>query len=432
VAAGRCGKGIIIDGAGIGSSMMANKFPGVRAALCYDVSSANNSREHNDANVVTLGARLIGEGLAEQIVATFLATECREERHQRRVAMIASIASEAASCEACAPAGSSPWQAADAPGNFGLAGPAPAKHNAAPDPRAASFQARAAQWLTMDAPQNMTAADLERVVARVAELISAGQARDGMWCFGDVCVDAGVAREWIAAGVGRLSNGLGGPVAADIAGYIDHTLLKPDATRSQVEQLCAEARQHGFASVCVNPYWVPLCAKLLGGTQVKVCTVVGFPLGATPPENKAMEARRAIRQGAREIDMVINIGALKSGDDKTVFQDIRAVVDACEDGRALSKVIIETALLTDEEKVRACVAARQARADFVKTSTGVSSGGATAEDVALMSQVVRDARMGVKASGGVRNLADFERMVRAGATRIGASAGIKIMKEASS
>jgi deoxyribose-phosphate aldolase len=277
---------------------------------------------------------------------------------------------------------------------------------------------------------NVGADDLERVARRIFELFASGEERGNLFCFGDVCVDTSVARQWIAAGVGRLSNGLGSPVAADVAGYIDHTLLKPDATRPQIEQLCAEAREHRFASVCVNPYWVKLCAQLLGGSPVLVCTVVGFPLGASVPEIKAMEARRAIREGAREIDMVINVGALKGGDDALVFKDIRGVVDACEDGRARCKVIIETALLSDEEKVRACVAAKQARADFVKTSTGFASGGATADDVALMSRVVREARLGVKASGGARSYADFEKMVRAGATRIGASAGVQILKEA--
>ena len=408
VASGACRFGIIIDGAGIGSAMTANKVGGVRAALCYDVSSARNAREHNDANVLTLGARLIGQGLAEQIAHTFLTTLCTEERHKKRVAMI----EELTACAACATP------------QIGLARAGRSHDN----PAALGFQDKAARWLTMD--DNLSSDDLERVAARLFELLASGQPRGNLWCFGDVCVDASVARHWIAAGVGRISNGLGAPVAADIAKYIDHTLLRPDATKQQVEQLCAEARKHTFASVCVNPYWVKLCSQLLHATPVKVCTVVGFPLGANVAEIKAMEARRAIRDGAGEIDMVINIGALKGGEDDFVFKDIRGVVDACEDGRALCKVIIETALLSDEEKVRACTAARKARADFVKTSTGFASGGATAEDVALMSRVVREAHMGVKASGGVRSYADFEKMVRAGATRIGASAGVQILKEA--
>ncbi|HRX86536.1 MAG TPA: deoxyribose-phosphate aldolase [Phycisphaerae bacterium] len=219
-------------------------------------------------------------------------------------------------------------------------------------------------------------------------------------------------------------------VPQELARYIDHTLLRPDATYTQIDKLCAEAAQYGFASVCVNPCHVARCASALRGTSVKVCTVVGFPLGATTAETKALEARRAVREGAREIDMVINVGALKSGDDAAVEHDIRRVVDACMDGGAICKVIIETALLTDEEKTRACVAARRARADFVKTSTGFSTGGATPEDVALMAAAVQNSKMGVKASGGIRNLKDAEQMIRAGATRLGVSAGVKIMQEA--
>jgi len=438
VACGACRFGVIIDGAGIGSSMMANKISGVRAALCYDLSSARNSREHNDANVVTLGAGLIGRGLAEQILEIFVSTECTEPRHLQRVAKIGALATEAAGWSTGSGTegnASCPTVAATADHLVLAGGQAPAQ-DAPPALCAqtgdAAFQASAATWLGKNTVDNLSSADLERVAARIAELMGQGELRGTTWCFGDVCVDAAAARDWIEMGVGRLSNGLGGPVAADVAGYIDHTLLKPDAHRSQIETLCAEAREHGFASVCINPVWVKLAAELLRGSPVAVCTVVGFPLGANLPETKAMEARRAIREGAREIDMVINVGALKSGDDELVFRDIRLVVDACEDGRALCKVIIETALLEDEEKVRACLAARRARADFVKTSTGFASGGATAADVALMSQVVREARMGVKASGGVGSLADLDVMVRAGATRIGASAGVKIIKEATS
>jgi deoxyribose-phosphate aldolase len=434
VAAGACPRGIIVDGAGIGSAMTANRFLGVRAALCYDLSSAKNAREHNDANVLTLGARLIGQGLAEQIVATFLGTPCSEERHQRRVALIDEIARSPAACPTCAsPPSTSPL---GAPSYFTLDGTErrentpPPLRDASRSEAAQAFRASAARWMSMAETDKLSSEDLERVAARIAAMLAGATVQGSQWCFGDVCVDAAVARQWIAAGVARLSNGLGAPVAADIAGYIDHTLLKPDATKSQVEQLCAEAREHGFAAVCINPTWVPLAARLTRGSSVVVCTVVGFPLGATHGETKALEARRAIREGAREIDTVINIGALKSGDDREVFRDIRAVVDACEDGRALCKVIIETALLSDEEKVRACTLAKKARADFVKTSTGFASGGATAADVALMARAVQDVGMGVKASGGVKNYADFEKMVRAGATRIGASAGVHILKEA--
>lgn len=212
----------------------------------------------------------------------------------------------------------------------------------------------------------------------------------------------------------------------NIAKYIDHTLLKADAKKDQVEQLCHEAKEYGFASVCVNPTWVKLASKLLEGTEVKVCTVIGFPLGATTPETKAFETKNAIENGATEVDMVINIGALKSGDYNLVEEDIRAVVEAAK-GRALTKVIIETSLLTDDEKVKACELSVKAGTDFVKTSTGFSTGGATAEDILKMRQAVGPT-LGVKASGGVRNAEDARKMIEAGATRIGASSGIAIVK----
>jgi deoxyribose-phosphate aldolase len=237
----------------------------------------------------------------------------------------------------------------------------------------------------------------------------------------------------VAAGADRIGAGLGvatvGSAARQMARYIDHTILKPDATEVQIRQLCAEAAQYGFAAVCVNPTWVRLCAELLCNTPVKVCTVVGFPLGATLSEVKTYETRRAIRLGAGEIDMVINIGALKSGDYALVERDIAGVVTACREEGAHSKVIIEAALLTDEEKVQACTLSKSAGADFVKTSTGFASGGATVEDVTLMRRVVGPA-IGVKAAGGVRSFNDAEGMVRAGATRIGSSASVKIMQEA--
>ncbi|MBI4770754.1 MAG: deoxyribose-phosphate aldolase [Chloroflexi bacterium] len=214
-----------------------------------------------------------------------------------------------------------------------------------------------------------------------------------------------------------------------MAAKIDHTLLKPDATPDQIAQLCYEARKFGFASVCVNSTHVPLCAQLLKGSEVKVCTVVGFPLGATPPEVKAFETQKAIEDGAGEIDMVINIGALKARDYETCARDVRAVVLAAHPRGALVKVIIEAALLAREEKIAACLIAKQAGADYVKTSTGFASGGATVEDVALMRTVVGPG-MGIKAAGGIRTLAEAEGMVKAGATRIGASAGVKIVAEA--
>ena len=215
----------------------------------------------------------------------------------------------------------------------------------------------------------------------------------------------------------------------DIAKIIDHTLLKPEATRDQIGQLCREAREYGFAAVCVNPCYVKLAAELLRGSSVKVCSVVGFPLGATLPEVKAYEARRAIEEGAAEIDMVINIGALKSGDLELVKRDIASVVDVCHAKGALCKVIIEAALLTDEEKVLACQLAKAAGADYVKTSTGFGPGGATVQDVALMRRTVGP-EMGVKAAGGIRSYEAAKSMVEAGATRIGASAGVKIVQEA--
>jgi len=209
------------------------------------------------------------------------------------------------------------------------------------------------------------------------------------------------------------------------AAMIDHTLLKADATRDQIEKLCAEAKKYVFASVCVNPTWVKYSAELLAGTEVKVCTVIGFPLGASTSAVKAFETKDAIANGATEIDMVINIGALKNGEYDVVRDDIKAVVDAANG--TLVKVIIETCLLTDEEKVKACELSVEAGADFVKTSTGFSTGGATAEDIALMRKTVGP-DLGVKASGGVRNLEDMKKMIENGATRIGASSGVAIME----
>ncbi|NND01989.1 MAG: deoxyribose-phosphate aldolase [Acidimicrobiia bacterium] len=234
-------------------------------------------------------------------------------------------------------------------------------------------------------------------------------------------------RSVVANGADRVSfNGSASDVPADLAKYIDHTLLKPDATEADIDELCAEAVEYGFASVCVNPAWVKRAAQQVRGSKVTVCSVIGFPFGATPPEIKALEARRAIRDGAREIDMVLNIGALKSGDNEFVRKDIAKVVDSCHEAGAILKVIIETSLLTDEEKVIASHLAQMAKADFVKTSTGFAGGGATVHDVLLMRETVGP-KMGVKASGGVRSREDAEEMIAAGATRIGASAGIAIV-----
>jgi len=365
VAAGDCFRGIMIDGAGIGSAMAANKVRGVRAAACYNVALAKNAREHNDANVLTLGAAQTDAANAKLIADAFLGGECVEERHRKRVQLI----------------------------------------NAIQDGQIELGPHQATLLGTIGEPRvSVLPTDQDKIAKRVQEILAAR---------GNPPLAAQPAKPKL-----------------DVAQYIDHTVLRPDTTRTDIEQLCREARQYKFYSVCVNPTWVSLARQLLEGSAVKVCCVVGFPLGAQPPETKAMEARAAIRQGAREIDMVINVGALKSGDDDLVLRDIRAVVEACRDGSAKSKVILETSLLTNEEKARACELAVKANANFVKTSTGFSTGGATVEDVSLMSRIVRDRGLGVKASGGVRSLADLMKMVAAGATRIGTSSGIKIVKEA--
>ena len=259
---------------------------------------------------------------------------------------------------------------------------------------------------------------------------SAGSASDCTGCLLCAVKRTPVVQNFINAGASRIGAGLGiTNVPPDIASYIDHTLLKPEGTEKDIAKLCEEARQYNFAAVCINPSNVSLCAKLLAGTNVKVCTVVGFPLGATTTETKAYETRSAVANGANEIDMVINVGALKSGNYEKVEKDIRGVVESCQ-GR-LCKVIIETALLNDEEKVIACKLSKAAGADFVKTSTGFGPGGATDTDVALMRRVV-GTEMGVKASGGVKNYETAAKMIRAGATRIGASASVAIIKEAKS
>ncbi|MBW1907140.1 MAG: deoxyribose-phosphate aldolase [Deltaproteobacteria bacterium] len=383
----RADLGIMIDGAGIGSCMVANRVPGVRAALAYDLSSARNSREHNDANVLTLGAGLIGASLAKQIVDVWLATECTEPRHLKRVAMFTD------------PHISRP------------------KH--APEEIA---------------DLHLSDQDIDRVVTRLHQILGpmAGAEPSGA-CVGD---NPEAAREFVRLGATGLTSVAPaerpGSIPGDLARYIDHTLLKPGSTEEQVRSLCAEALEYNFRSVCINPTWVSLVAELLRGSEVLTCSVVGFPLGANEPAIKAMEARRAIRNGAREIDMVINIGALKSGDDDLVLRDIQAVVEDCVDGNAVCKVILETALLSDAEKRRASELARRAGAHFVKTSTGFSTGGATVGDVALMAEVVRGAGMEVKASGGISSYSDAKAMIEAGATRLGASASIGIVREAKS
>jgi deoxyribose-phosphate aldolase len=280
---------------------------------------------------------------------------------------------------------------------------------------------------------------IERIIREVvAEKLGAS---GGHFCKGDcndgVCIDglcvvhnAEGVKNIVSSGASRITAGKGieaaGGVSADLARMIDHTLLKPEATPGEVQKLCEEARKFTFASVCINAGYVPLCARLLRGSPVRVCTVIGFPLGATSTATKAFETEQAIRDGAQEVDMVINVGMLKAGETQYVERDIAAVVNAARRQKVLTKVIIETALLTDEEKVKACLLAKKAGADFVKTSTGFAKGGATAGDIALMRRVV-GSTMGVKASGGVRSREDALAMVASGADRIGASASVRIV-----
>lgn len=273
---------------------------------------------------------------------------------------------------------------------------------------------------------NFTDGNYEQLVEQITDLVLSRLDDDycPTFCRADVerIVDAGASRIGIVLGETATAH--------DWASLIDHTILKPEASQNDIRKLCDEAAEFGFASVCVNPTWVKTASEFLRGTEVPVCTVIGFPLGATLPDVKAFEARRAIFNGAEEVDMVINVGALKSGDDCGVENDIKAVVDAAHENGVLCKVIIETALLNNEEIVRACIASKSAGADFVKTSTGFSKGGATVEDVNLMRRTVGKA-LGVKASGGVKGIDDARKMFEAGATRIGASVGVKIAQEAS-
>jgi deoxyribose-phosphate aldolase len=279
--------------------------------------------------------------------------------------------------------------------------------------------------------------DFERLVEQITDVIVArlngeGQVQDGACGCGSACFNRCPERmqRVVDAGAARIGVVLGeAATARDWASLVDHTLLKPEASEADIQRLCEEAAQYHFASVCVNPVWVKACACWLRGSGVPVCTVVGFPLGATLADVKAYETRRAIFDGAREIDMVINVGALKCGDDCAVEFDIRSVVEAAHEHGVLVKTIIETALLTDDEKVRACLAAKRAGADFVKTSTGFAKSGATVADVALMRRTVGP-DLGVKAAGGVKGISDARAMVEAGATRLGASVGVKIAQEA--
>jgi deoxyribose-phosphate aldolase len=291
----------------------------------------------------------------------------------------------------------------------------------------------------------LDSATVERLVEQITKEVlillreeeahaQAGSSKDNcVDCIGQCvsqCQDK--VRQVVDAGAVRLTSTLGNvDVGPEVARMIDHTLLKPDATQDQIAQLCYEARKHGFAAVCVNPSYVKLCGQLLKGSPVHVCTVVGFPLGATPPEVKAYEAQQAIDDGATEVDMVINIGALKSKDYSLVERDIATLAHTCHSGGAILKVIIEAALLSDEEKVIASQLAKAAGADFMKTSTGFGPGGATVHDVELIRLAVGPA-MGIKAAGGIRSYQDARAMIAAGATRIGASAGIRIVQEAES
>lgn len=342
--------GICVDGAGIGSAMTANKVPGVLAAACYNEDLARNSREHNDANFLSLGSKQVDLATAKSIVDIFLTTECTVDRHQRRANMIRDL-------------------------DKGSRGGAP----------------------------DVSAEDLVRIADKVRELLQKG-------------------------GASQPASAVLPP--DKLVNLIDHTLLKPEAVAEDIEKLCKEAIEHGFYSVCVNSSYVTKAREALRGSKVKLCSVVGFPLGAQDPQVKTLEARRALREGANEIDMVINIGAVRDGDDLLVARDIRGVVEVCQDSHAICKVILETALLTDEQKVRACKLSMKAGADFVKTSTGFSKGGATVEDVRLMAQTVKSKRLGVKASGGIRSYEDVVKMVEAGATRVGCSSSVKIMEEA--
>jgi deoxyribose-phosphate aldolase len=278
----------------------------------------------------------------------------------------------------------------------------------------------------------MPTVDIQRLIQIIVEeMAAAGRAPAPEHCachavLYECCPDR--LRGVIDAGATRIGLHAAGGAAGGVAAMIDHTLLKPDTTRKDIEKLCEEAAQYGFASVCVNSSWVATCVGLLQGTAVKTCSVVGFPLGAMTSDTKHYETRRAIFDGAREIDMVINVGMLKSGDLRYTERDIEAVTGPCRESGVLSKVIIEAALLTDDEKIQACSLAKAAGANFVKTSTGFGYSGATAADVALMRRVVGD-EMGVKASGGIRDFEGVKALVAAGATRIGASAGVRIVQE---
>ena len=433
IASGAAWRGVVVDGAGIGSCMVANKVPGVRAGMAFDARTAKNAREHNDANLLTLGAGYLEEARALEIVDIFLATGCTVPRHKRRVAMIDALDQHRPSLSGSERALSTDRTVSGtgSTSNVGneyqrlvesisnvlrsnpglLSGMGGGSAVAAASPAASTPPGYGSPGPSALAPRS-SCSDCVACGHCVAKRPQAVR---------DTIQSAPDARVSTRPGVGA--------VPRDVAKMIDHTLLKADATYADVDELCDEAARFGFASVCVNPTHVKRAADKLRNASPVVCTVIGFPLGATPKEVKALEARRAIRDGAREIDMVINIGALKSGDHKTVYEDIRLLAEVARDSGVILKVILETALLTDEEKIAACLHAKKARAHFVKTSTGFSKSGATAHDVALMARSV-DYKLEVKASGGVRSAADAGAMIAAGASRIGASVGVKITQEA--
>ena len=277
---------------------------------------------------------------------------------------------------------------------------------------------------------------MSNLIEKVVSQVLIEKSLQDFYCAGGTCagwernvIDQPTAvKNIISNGAERIaaSIGVGEHIDQEVARMIDHTLLKPEATPKEIKTLCEEARTYNFASVCINPSYVSMCKDLLSGSKVKVCTVIGFPLGATTTETKRFEAEQALKNGAQEIDMVINIGMLKQGENEYVFNDINQVVLAAKKFGAVCKVIIESAILTDEEKIKACILAKEAKADFVKTSTGFSKGGATAGDVALMRYVVGSS-VGVKASGGIRTTEDAKLMIASGADRIGASASVKIV-----
>lgn len=356
VLSGECERGIMLDGAGIGSSMTCNKVHGIRAALCWNEKTIVNSRQHNNANVLTMGSGMHEPGEICSLAGLWLQTGFEGGRHWPRINKMMAIEKNR---------------------------------------RRKMDQDELAEKITKE------------VMNRLKELMK----------------DQG-------AGMAANSGSPQGITPEELAGYIDHTLLKPGAVNAQFDQLVSEALKYRFYSVCVNSSWVPYVAKKLRGSEVKICSVVGFPLGEMDSRSKAFETRNAIANGAHEIDMVMNVSALKSRNLKLVEEDIRAVKRACRSNTVL-KVIIETSLLTDEEKVLACEIARKADAGFVKTSTGFGGGGANVHDIELMRRVVGP-DMGVKASGGIKDFKSAADLIRAGANRIGAGASVQIVTGGSS